>query len=139
MLSRRPITVDIDELAMALDTPGVDHYFDRLHGKVILIDENGTDSRVQQWLLERPEDFLPIDPLSPTEFLAIMQAFLPEIDDPHLFQLLNNALKGRRPHKAFHYWLMGYPQQLSQWHAFHREHLHERALDWLAAHVLEPT
>ncbi len=33
----RPMTIDIDELAFALDTPGIDHYLDLYSGKVLLI------------------------------------------------------------------------------------------------------
>ena len=51
----RPMTIDIDELAFALDTPGIDHYLDLYSGKVLLISAEAPDPELDALLENEPE------------------------------------------------------------------------------------
>ncbi|MDO7919815.1 UPF0158 family protein, partial [Pseudomonas aeruginosa] len=79
----RPMTIDIDELAFALDTPGIDHYLDLHSGKVLLISAEAPDPELDALLENEPERLLLIDPLSTTQSLGLMQDFLREVEEPH--------------------------------------------------------
>ena len=57
----RPMTIDIDELAFALDTPGIDHYLDLYSGKVLLISAEAPDPELDALLENEPERLLLID------------------------------------------------------------------------------
>ena len=43
----RPLTIDLDELACALNTEGLDHYLDLFSGKLLLIPEEDADPELE--------------------------------------------------------------------------------------------
>ncbi|VFT36691.1 Uncharacterised protein family (UPF0158) [Pseudomonas aeruginosa] len=51
-------------------------------------------------LENEPERLLLIDPLSTTQSLGLMQDFLREVEEPHAYATLANALQSRKPFKA---------------------------------------
>ena len=59
----RPLTIDLDELACALNTEGLDHYLDLFSGKLLLIPEEDADPELEALLREEPERFLLVEPL----------------------------------------------------------------------------
>src|SRR6218665_1301948 len=134
----RPLTIDLAELAFALDSEGLDHYFDLLRGKVLLLLDDDAGSELATLLREEPERFVAIEPLSTGEHLALMQEFLQEVAHPHAYAALEQALVGRKPARTFNHILMGYPPLLQAWQTFERTRLHELALDWLEEHELQP-
>ncbi|AYC34642.1 hypothetical protein D3880_20670 [Pseudomonas cavernae] len=133
----RPLTIDLDELAFALNTAGLDHYLDLLSGKVALIPVEDADPELEALLQAEPERFLLIDPLSPGQALALMQEFLVEVGDPHAYAVLEHALARRKPFRAFKHALLAYPQLLEAWYAFEAARLRELALDWLEENELQ--
>ncbi|HSC83123.1 MAG TPA: UPF0158 family protein [Pseudomonas sp.] len=134
----RPLTIDLDQLAFALNTEGLDHYLDLFSGKLLLIPEDEPDPQLLALLREEPERFLLVEPLSQGEQLALMQEFLPEVAHPHAYIALEQALSGRRPQRTFHHLLMGYPVLLQAWQAFEAARLRELAQDWLEENELQP-
>jgi len=134
----RPLTIDLDELAVALDTSDIEHYLDLGSGQVVPLIEDSPDPGLLTLLEEDPERLLPIEPLSTRESLELMRDFLREVDEPHAYPLLAAALEGRKPFKAFRHVLMGYPELLQAWYVYQGERLRECALDWLADHQIRP-
>lgn len=134
----RPLTIDIDELAFALDTQGIDHYLDLFSGQVLLIPEEDPDPELLELLHREPERLLPIEPLSSGQSLELMRDFLREVPEPHAYSALANAIEGRKPFKAFRHVLMGYPELLQAWYVYQGERLRECALDWLADNHIQP-
>lgn len=134
----RPMTIDIDELAFALDTPGIDHYLDLYSGKVLLISAEAPDPELDALLENEPERLLLIDPLSTTQSLGLMQDFLREVEEPHAYATLANALQSRKPFKAFKHSLTEYPELLQDWYRYQNERLREWALDWLEDNDIQP-
>ncbi|MCY1243710.1 hypothetical protein D9M72_567360 [compost metagenome] len=100
------------------------------------MDENAAE--FADLLENEPERLLPIDPLSAEQSLQLMRDFLPEVAEPHAYAALASALEGRRPVKAFHHVLMGYPVLLQAWQLYQADRLRQCALDWLAANDLQP-
>lgn len=134
----RPLTIDLDQLAFALNTEGLDHYLDLLSGKVLLIPEEDADPELEALLHAEPERFLLVEPLGQGDELALMQEFLIEVVHPHAYAALQQALAGRKPVRTFHHVLMEYPVLLEAWHAFEAARLRELAQDWLEENELQP-
>ncbi|WP_252271730.1 UPF0158 family protein [Pseudomonas subflava] len=134
----RPLTIDLAELAFALNSEGLDHYLDLLSGKVLLMPEEDTDSELEALLRDEPERFLAIEPLDAQAGLTLMREFLAEVIHPHAYAELEEALEGRRAARTFVHVLMQYPALLEAWQQFEAERLRELALDWLEEHELQP-
>jgi hypothetical protein len=134
----RPLTIDLDQLAFALNTEGLDHYLDLLSGKVLLIPEEDADPELETLLREEPERFLLVQPLGQGDELRLMQEFLHEVVHPHAYAALEQALAGRKPVRTFRHVLMEYPVLLEAWHAFEAARLRELAQDWLEENELRP-
>ncbi|MDH4570262.1 hypothetical protein E8E95_26595 [Pseudomonas sp. BN414] len=134
----RPLTIDLDQLAFALNTFGLDHYLDLLSGKVLLIPEEDTDPELEALLREEPERFLLVEPLGQADELRLMQEFLHEVVHPHAYSALEQALASRKPARTFRHVLMEYPVLLEAWHAYEAARLRELAQDWLAENELQP-
>ncbi|WP_038828855.1 UPF0158 family protein, partial [Pseudomonas aeruginosa] len=100
-------------------------------GKVLLISAEAPDPELDALLENEPERLLLIDPLSTTQSLGLMQDFLREVEEPHAYATLANALQSRKPFKAFKHSLMEYPELLQDWYRYQNERLREWALDWL--------
>ncbi|MDX5374123.1 MAG: UPF0158 family protein [Pseudomonadaceae bacterium] len=133
----RPLTIDLDELACALNSEGLDHYLDLLSGRLLLIPEEDADPELEALLREEPERFLPVEPLQPDDGLALMREFLAEVIHPHAYAELQQALDSRRPARTFNHVLMQYPALLQAWQSFETGRLRELAQDWLAVNELE--
>ena len=134
----RPLTIDLDELACALNTEGLDHYLDLFSGKLLLIPEEDADPELEALLREEPERFLLVEPLQAEDNLALMREFLAEVIHPHAYDELQQALESRRPTRTFHHALMQYPALLQAWQRFEAERLRELAQDWLEQNELQP-
>ena len=134
----RPLTIDLDELAVALDTGDIEHYLDLGSGQVVPLLSDSPDPDLLLLLEQDPERLLPIEPLSSRESLELMRDFLREVGEPHAYAAMASALEGRKPFKAFRHVLMGYPDLLQAWYDYQAERLRECALDWLADHDIRP-
>lgn len=134
----RPLTIDLDELAFALNTEGLDHYLDLLSGKLLLIPEEDPDPELDALLRAEPERFLLVEPLTPGDALGLMQEFLHEVSHPHAYTALEQALAGRKPVRTFNHVLMEYPVLLQAWQGFEAARLRELAQDWLEENELQP-
>ncbi|MEK1907192.1 MAG: UPF0158 family protein [Pseudomonas sp.] len=134
----RPLTIDLAELAFALNSEDPEHYLDLLSGKIILLLAEDADPALEALLREDPERFVAIEPLAAGVGLALMQEFLHEVVHPHAYTALEHALVGRRAARSFNHVLMEYPALLQAWQDFEAARLHELALDWLDEHELQP-
>lgn len=134
----RPLTIDLEQLACALNTEGLDHYLDLFSGKVLLIPEEDADPELEALLRSEPERFLLVEPLDQQDSLLLMREFLAEVIHPHAYGELEQALEGRRPARTFIHALMQYPALLQAWQDFEGERLRELAQDWLAENELQP-
>ena len=135
----RPLTIDLDELACALNTEGLDHYLDLLSGKLLLIPETDAEPELEALLRDEPERFLLVEPLQAEDSLALMREFLAEVIHPHAYGELQQALESRRPARTFNHVLMQYPALLQAWQSFEAERLRELAQDWLEENELQPS
>lgn len=134
----RPLTIDLDELACALNTEGLDHYLDLLSGKLLLIPEEDADPELEALLRSEPERFLLVEPLDSREGFRMMEDFLQTVTRQEAYRALERALSGRKPFRTFKNVLMDYPDLLQAWYDFEAERLRELAQDWLLDNELQP-
>lgn len=130
----RPLTIDLDRLALAMNRPDQHFFLDLLSGQ--LRDALADDALAAQ-LLDEPERFLEIEPFEEAAAQRLMSEFLADVDDPHAYAVLNHALAGRKPVRAFLHGLSGYPELRRAWQAYESSRRRELAADWLEEHELE--
>lgn len=135
----RAMTIDLCRLQQALDAPGaLEHYLDLHSGELLSLDPEQADAPEMQALAEDPQRFALLEPLDSAERLAMREAFLHQLGDPHAHPLLAAALASRRPLRAFGYELEQLPRARAEWQLFERQYLREMALERLHALGIEP-
>jgi hypothetical protein len=128
----RPLSIDLDELAFALNSDNTEHYLDLQTGQVLMFAEQGIDPELDELLQDEPERLLFIDPLGASEGFALMEQFLGDVTQPEAYQVLQQALVGRKPFRTFKHALGAYPDLLQAWYDFESAQQREQALDWLS-------
>ncbi|MDP3845751.1 MAG: UPF0158 family protein [Pseudomonas sp.] len=127
----RPLTIDLDELAFALNSHNTEHYLDLQTGQVLMFAEEGIDPELDELLQDDPDRLLLIDPLGSSEGFALMAQFLQDVTQPAAYQVLEQALAGRKPFRTFKHALGAYPDLLQAWYDFENTRQREQALTWL--------
>lgn len=134
----RPLTLDLPRLEQALLSQGtVEYYLDLETGNVLCIAPGAPAPGSEEKYDVQPDRYLAIAPLTLDDLLAMREAFLFGLHDPHAHTLLRHALNGRRPLRTFDYELEKLPQLQRSWQAYLARQARERALEWLQANGLE--
>ncbi|TRX74680.1 UPF0158 family protein [Pseudomonas mangiferae] len=136
----RTLTIDMDRLERLLDEPGQgEHYLDLDEGRLLALERDSrADDDTRRLVEDDPERYRRLEPLDSEQRLALREAFLFELDDPHAHPLLTAALGGRRPLRTFEYELERFPRAREAWQAYQRAQLREYALAWLETQGIEP-
>jgi hypothetical protein len=134
----RPLSIDLDELAFALNSDNTEHYLDLQTGQVLMFAEEGIDPELDELRQDDPDRLLPIDPLGSHEGFALMERFLQEVIDPSAYHVLQQALAGRKPFRTFKHALGAYPELLQAWYDFESAQQREQALSWLTENDIQP-
>lgn len=133
----RPIPVDLDELAGALEgDPMVsagrldlrtgDVWPGEAYDSAEFGDEQDPEDEEGRWL--------EIEPLGSGEAYRDMERFTSTIEDDDLIELLEVALDGRGAFGRFKSVLARHaPDELERWHRFYGDHSQGRARAWLAS------
>ncbi len=135
----RPLTLDLPRIEQALLAQDeLPHYLDLDSGAVLTLAPGdplpGADDKYDV----DPERYLAIEPLPAGLALAMREAFLFELHDPHAHALLSQALAGRKPLRTFDYQLDSLPQARQAWRVFEARQIRELTLEWLQDQGLEP-
>lgn len=134
----RPLTIDLQRLEQALlSQDDTEQYLDLESGTLLRIAPGAPAPGTEEKYLVQPERYLAIDALGLDERLAMRDAFLFSLHDPHAHSLLSHALSGRRPLRTFDYELEKLPHLQCTWHAYQAQRAREQALEWLQANGLE--
>ena len=124
----RPLTLDLDLLAAALDSrERGTHFLDLESGALRLLDPDDL-SLEEREELEDPERYLPLPRLTQDDRLELREAFLHQLRHPHAQPLLRAALESRRPIRTFDYELELFPSVRKAWQAFALSRLKEEVL-----------
>lgn len=136
----RALSIDLDDLVLALDSNGVEFYLDLETGEVRFRPEDDVDPEFEQLLKKQPKRFLPITPWSSSDGFYLMQRFArKEVDDEAVRQALEVALEGKKPFRSFKDRLYDFPGLPDAWHRFQAVEQHRWARHWLAEHDIEPS
>ncbi|MCG4452362.1 MULTISPECIES: UPF0158 family protein [unclassified Pseudomonas] len=134
----RPLTIDLQRLEQALlSQDDAEQYLDLESGTVLRIAAGAPAPGSEEKYLVQPDRYLAIESLGLDELLAMREAFLFGLHDPHAHTLLSHALNGRRPLRTFDYELEKLPHLQRTWQAYQAQQARERALEWLQANGLE--
>ena len=140
-----PITVDAEELIMALEYHGYDakYVFDRETGEVIYVpDEDIVGDVIDKELSEAIEAgwgtrYIAIEPVSSLEGWDVMRDFIETIRDERIANRLYRAIESKSPFRRFKDELLNYPELREAWFRFHDEAFIELAKGWLAENEIE--
>jgi hypothetical protein len=134
----RPLTLDLQRLEQALlNQDAGAQYLDLETGRVLRVAPGAPMPGAEEKYDVQPDRYLAIEPLALDELLAMREAFLFGLHDPHAHTLLRHALSGRRPLRTFDYELEKLPQLQPAWQAYQARQARELALEWLQANGLE--
>ena len=142
-----PITVDAEELIMALEYHGYDakYVFDRETGEVIFLpDEEIVGDVMDGELSEAVEKgqgmrYIVIEPISSSDGWDVMRDFIETIGDKRIANCLYRAIEGRSPFRRFKDELLNYASLREAWLRFHDKAFVQLAKDWLSDHQFEAT
>ena len=134
----RPLTLDLPHLEQALLSQDAgEHYLDLETGSVLRIVPGAPAPGAEEKYDVQPDRYLAIEPLTLDELLAMREAFLFGLHDPHAHTLLRHALSGRRPLRTFDYELEKLPQLQDSWQALRAGQAGEGVLEGLDSNGLE--
>ncbi|MCI0555051.1 MAG: UPF0158 family protein [Anaerolineae bacterium] len=142
-----PITVDAEELIMALEYHGYDakYVFDRETGEVIFMPDEGiVGDVIDEELSEAIEEgggtrYIDVEPVSSSEGWHVMRDFIVTINDERIANRLYHAIESRSPFRRFKDELLNYPELREAWFRFHDEAFVQLAKDWLMENQIEAT
>jgi hypothetical protein len=152
----RKLAVDMRELASAFDySEGIIFYFDLDTGAVLYITDDtlfaleDTSLDDDDWQQEAVSEARQIQDGLGTCYLEVPQVdsftgyndmveFIAAVEDDHLHELLEVAVRGKGAFRRFKDVLYGYPETRQQWFQFKDEQMQRRVVRWLAAHDIEP-
>lgn len=135
----RPLTLDLPRLERSLlGLDDLEHYLDLETGAVLSLAPGDPPPGSEEKYAVQPDRYLQIQPLAQSDVLAMREAFLFDLHEPHAHALLSDALAGRKPLRTFDYQLEALPQVRQAWLAFQTRQVRELALEWLQDHGLEP-
>jgi hypothetical protein len=134
----RPLTLDLARIEQALLSQAeLEHYLDLATGSVLSIIPGDPPPGADEKYDVQPDRYLAIEPLPQGQALALREAFLFGLHDPHAHTLLRHALAGRKPLRTFDYQLEALPRVRDAWLAFQAQQVRELALEWLQNSGLE--
>ncbi|TWC41460.1 uncharacterized protein UPF0158 [Pseudomonas sp. SJZ079] len=134
----RPMTIDLPRIERALlSVEDLEHFLDLHTGSVLTVAPGDPVPGADEKYDVQPERYLPIQPLPLGAALAMREAFLYSLHDPHAHTALSHALAGRKPLRTFDYQLQRLPQVRQAWLAYQAEHIRDEVVEWLESNGLE--
>jgi hypothetical protein len=101
------------------------------------------------WMRDMVREAHQLQPMGSDRFVQIptadshegyrdMEDFVATVKDDRIVELLQVALRGRRPFRRFKDALFRYPAEEQRWFGFKAARLQKRVLSWLALYDIEP-
>ncbi|AYN95295.1 MULTISPECIES: UPF0158 family protein [Pseudomonas] len=135
----RPITINLEALKSVLTSEARhDHVLDLETGKLLNLTEDDFEAEELHAIETQKDRYVPIEPLGIAERVAMREAFLFDLHDPHAHPVLSRALTDRKPLRTFDYELKNFPKAQKAWEAYEATQVSQYALIWLHDHDLEP-
>ena len=135
-MEKRTLNIDLNELCEAMEERSYDHeyYLDLETGKIIFISNYMDDQearRLKDQIEEESDRYEHIPRAESYEGYEDMVDFIATVDNEHLAELLERAIKGKGAFRRFKNVLLNYPEERERWFEFKDNRMEERALEWL--------
>ena len=133
-MEKRTVTIDFDELEMAMQDRDVSWFIDPATGKTCLEFEEAEllygadDAELMQ--PTDPDDVLDLPLYDSSDGYRMMERFAESLDDPEVPQTLLNALDRPKPFRRFKDALFDFPETRSAWFDYQSEQLRKLAEDY---------
>lgn len=85
-----------------------------------------------------PDRYIEIPSVTSREGYDDMEAYIETLEAGHLRDLLEVAINGKGAFRRFKDVLYDYPDAREAWFTFQAQRLHDRMMEWLADHDIEP-
>ena len=134
-----PLTVDADELSMALE----DHslmmrdFLDLQTGEILFVSDDITPQDELERLDEEPDRYLYIEPLPSSEAFRIMEDFAGSQAAGPIQDNLTDALRRSHPFRRFKDALLPHPKIREEWFRFYDNAMDQIMREWLADNQVE--
>lgn len=131
---------DLEQLANALEDNFIDYetffWMDPATGKIELWGEEVADEAdAEGWDVDS-RGGIRIDPLESREAYRDMEEFISTVQDTHHKERLERSIDRSKPFRHFKDALYQFPEEVTQWHAFHDAVMKVRAIAWLRDYEL---
>jgi hypothetical protein len=139
----RPLRVDLEELAMALEDASFETSWclDTVTGEVMLTTP-GLDPEIDRDIAAIESDqtrrYVTIPHAGSQAGYEDMQDFIETVRDAHFRELLEVAIIGRGAFRRFKDVVERNPGEQQRWFEFHNRRMEDRAREWLADEGWEP-
>jgi hypothetical protein len=132
------VEVDIGILSFAITSRDLEHYLDLQTGDVIprFDDAPDDDEEIATALVETPDRFVLVEPVSSEESYRWMERFAASQTDDEIREALFDALDRPKPFRRFKDALERFPEVREEWFHAHDQRVLEYAQAWLAAEDL---
>jgi yecA family protein len=138
----RTLPVRLLDLATALedhDRESTTYYFDAQSGEIVFLTEDGRGSDKRWDIISNNRDrFIDIEPMNSPQRHKIRHDFVATLPPSPLQEKLKWSLENTKPFRRFQDTVAEDKPLRKQWFEFHHEAMQKIALDWLAAHHIEP-
>ena len=133
-MEKRTVTIDFDELEMAMQDQNVIWCIDPATGMACLETEEAAqlyDSDDAELMKPTdPDDVLELPPYNSSDGYRMMERFAESLDDPEVSETLLNALDRPKPFRRFKDALFDFPEIRSAWFDYQSEQFRELAEDY---------
>jgi hypothetical protein len=137
----RPLPVDLDDLATAVEWDGEAEWFlDLETGRTIMCFDGSED--LEGLDLEdihaADERYVPVPQIGSHEGFEIMRDFIEALPESPARTALERALQRRKPFRSFKDALFDFPRERDAWFAFHEAAIRQLVVEWLAEEGVRP-
>jgi len=144
MTKRRNLAIDIDQVLLAMDTPGdlmfeMTQYLDVETGRILLVSSEYEDEEVDQDEVENnPQRYAVVPQFESRDDYDLMVEFAESIDEDDIREKLVIALDGKGAFARFRDVVHPHSDLRARWDAMISESQLERAVAWLHELGIEP-
>lgn len=132
-----PAEMLLEDISIALQTPGMLSFFDRLERNVIVLHDNPEDDPTEDDKMQRaeiqadPQRFQLIKPMPNWKTYHIRESFIRTVDQEEVAARLNEALKQTKPFSRFRSVLSYFPEWQMKWYYYEEAYFREAAKKWM--------
>ena len=135
-VSERTVTIDLEDLEMAMQDQGTEWCIDPVTGAACMDADEAAmicgEDVVESMTATDPEDVLEVPPFDSSDGYRMMEAFAESLDEAEVARTLLDALDRPKPFRRFKDALAEFPATREAWFAYRAEQIKRLAEDYYA-------